>query len=247
MTNQNEQDPTSAPEAAASYAAHSPWSASAALLLTIAIILASIAGAVAAITGVDRLDLATHDRAMVLMAVNQVIMITLTVLAARARGADIKAVLALTPPRRGLLDVALGLLLILAVLAAVNLVAVLLLGHDPLADLRQFASIFKGPHWLMALLVVGVGAPLSEELLFRGFLQTSLTRSPLGFAGGALVATVIWTALHAGYSVVGMTEVALIGALLSFLLWRTGSLWVCILCHGLYNSGLALYSRFLMT
>lgn len=247
MTNQNEHEPASSPEAAPSYAADSPWSPSTALLLTIAIILASIAGAVAAVTGVDRLGLSAHDRAMVLMAVNQIIMITLTVLAAQARGADIKAVLALRPLQRGLLDVALGLLLILAVLAAVNLVAVLLLGHDPLADMRQFASIFKGPHWFLALLVVGVGAPLSEELLFRGFLQSSLTRAPLGFAGGAVIATVIWTSLHAGYSVVGMTEVALIGALLSFLLWRTGSLWVCIMCHGLYNSGLALYSRFLMT
>lgn len=184
---------------------------------------------------------------MLLMAVNQFVMITLTLLAARTRGADRKAVLALKPPPRGIVDVAFGLLIVITVLSAVNVLAVLLFGHDPLADLRQFASVFKGQNWLLALLVVGVGAPLSEELLFRGFLQSSLTRSPLGFTGGALITTLIWSALHAGYSIVGMVEVALIGGVLSYLLWRTGSLWVCILCHGIYNSGLALYSRFLMT
>lgn len=247
MTNRNEHAPAETRAPAMPYTPSSPWSPTAAIGLTIAIVLVSIAAAVAAVAGIDRLGLPAEDRAMLLMAVTQIVMITLTVFAARARGADRKTVLSLKPPPRGIVDVAFGLLVVIAVLSAVNLAAVLLLGHDPLADLRQFASVFKGQNWLLALVVVGIGAPLSEELLFRGFLQSALTRSPLGFTGGALVATLIWSALHAGYSVVGMVEVALIGGVLSFLLWRTGSLWVCILCHGIYNSGLALYSRFIMT
>ena len=51
------------------------------------------------------------------------------------------------------------------------------------ADLRPFVRLF-GEQWVLALLVVGIGAPLSEELLFRGFLLSALARSRLGFAGG---------------------------------------------------------------
>ena len=80
----------------------------------------------------------------------------------------------------------------------------------------------------------------------RGFLQSALTRSKLGFAGGAIIATIIWAALHAGYTVVGLIEVALIGGIFSYALWRTGSLRVTLACHALYNSALALFVRFLL-
>jgi hypothetical protein len=103
------------------------------------------------------------------------------------------------------------------------------------ADLRPLVQLF-GEQWILALLVVGVGAPLSEELLFRGFLLSALARSRLGFAGGAVITTVWWTALHAGYSAAGIIEVFVIGLFFSWLLWRTGSLRVPIFCHALYNS-----------
>ena len=42
--------------------------------------------------------------------------------------------------------------------------------------------------------------------------------------------------MHAGYSLVGILEVFLIGMFFSWLLWRTGSLRVAIVCHAVYNS-----------
>ena len=56
------------------------------------------------------------------------------------------------------------------------------------ADLRPFVQLF-GERWVLALLVVGIGAPLSEELLFRGFLLSALAGSRVGFWGGALITT----------------------------------------------------------
>jgi membrane protease YdiL (CAAX protease family) len=91
---------------------------------------------------------------------------------------------------------------------------------------------------------VGIGAPLSEELLFRGFLQAALARSRLGFAGGAVIASLLWTALHAGYSIPGIIEVFVIGLFFSWLLWRTGSLLVPIVCHALYNSLIVFVLRY---
>jgi membrane protease YdiL (CAAX protease family) len=91
--------------------------------------------------------------------------------------------------------------------------------------------------------VVGLGAPLSEELLFRGFLLSALTR-PLGFWGAALLANAPWTALHWGYSSVGLTQVFVIGLFFSWLLWRTGSLRVPILCHAAFNGLVLLVLRY---
>jgi hypothetical protein len=47
-------------------------------------------------------------------------------------------------------------------------------------DLRPFVGFMTGPDWLLALLVVGIGAPLSEELLFRGFLLSALAGTRFG-------------------------------------------------------------------
>jgi CAAX protease family protein len=138
-------------------------------------------------------------------------------------------------------------------LRAIALMAVLQIGvstvqynffpQDMYADLRPFVRLF-GEHWVLALLVVGVGASLSEELLFRGFLLSALARSRIGFWPAALITTGLWTALHAGYSTVGIAEVFLIGLFFSWLLWRTGSLRVAIFCHALYNSLIVLALRY---
>jgi membrane protease YdiL (CAAX protease family) len=93
-----------------------------------------------------------------------------------------------------------------------------------------------GPHWPLAAAVLGIGAPLSEELLFRGFLLSALAKTRLGFWGAAVVSALGWTTMHAGYSLAGLVEVFAIGMLLSWLLWRTGSLRVTIFCHAIYNS-----------
>ena len=74
--------------------------------------------------------------------------------------------------------------LLMAVLqVVVSAVQYFFFPQDMYADLRPFVRLF-GDQWVLALLVVGLGAPLSEELLFRGFLLSALARSRLGFAGG---------------------------------------------------------------
>jgi membrane protease YdiL (CAAX protease family) len=179
--------------------------------------------------------------ALATLAVWQAIAVVLTVLASVLFGGRARDVLALRSP--GAPSLYLKAILLMGVLqVAVSVVQYTLLPQDMYADLRPFVRLF-GEQWVLALLVVGVGAPLSEELLFRGFLLSALARSRLGFAGGAVVTTSLWTALHAGYSVAGILEVFTIGLFFSWLLWRTGSLRIPLFCHALYNSLIVLVLR----
>jgi CAAX protease family protein len=167
----------------------------------------------------------------------------LTLLASLAFGGRPRDVLALRGAPSGWRAYAGAVLAMVALQVALAVATYSLVDHDMLADLRPFVGLVTGPYWLLAAAVLGVGAPLSEELLFRGFLLGALAKSQLGFWGAALISTLLWTGLHAGYSLVGLAEVFAIGLLLSWLLWRTGSLWVTIFCHGLYNSLVAVALR----
>ena len=112
-------------------------------------------------------------------------------------------------------------------------------------DLRPFVGFMTGPDWLLALLVIGVGAPLSEELLFRGFLQSALAQSRLGFVGASLISTAtVDVPCTPATRRFGIAEVFLIGLFFCWLLWRTGSLWVAIFCHALYNSLVVIVLRY---
>ena len=233
------------------YEPRTPWSPVSALLAAVIIVAASILGAVLVLgvgnvagtsaggssPGMWRQDMG----ALATLAIWQAIAVVLTVLASLLFGGRARDVLALRPPVPPL--VYLKAVLLMAVLqVAVSAVQYTLLPQDMYADLRPFVQLF-GEQWVLALLVVGIGAPLSEELLFRGFLLSALARSRVGFAGGAVVTTTLWTALHAGYSLAGILEVFTIGLFFSWLLWRTGSLRVPMFCHALYNSLIVLVLR----
>jgi uncharacterized protein len=233
----------------AAYEPRTPWRPLVALLAGVVIVGASIVGAVL-VLGVGTVSATSGSEggawgqdvaALATLAVWQAIAILLTFLASALFGGRVRDVLALRSP--GPPSVYLRAVVLMAALQlAVSAVQYTLLPQDLYADLRPFVRLF-GEQWALALLVVGVGAPLSEELLFRGFLLSALARSRLGFAGGAMFTTGLWTALHAGYSLAGIVEVFTIGLFFSWLLWRTGSLRVPIFCHGLYNALIVLVLR----
>lgn len=80
-----------------------------------------------------------------------------------------------------------------------------------------------------------IGAPLFEEVFFRGFLFAGLSRSGLGITGTVLVTTLFWTVIHSQYD---SLELSLVFALGLFLAWarvRTGSLYVSFALHAVMN------------
>ena len=230
------------------YEPRTPWGAGSALLVALAVVAVSGAAGILVMVwaeggfeALDRMPASDTSAGLRMFAVWQAMVVLLTLLAATRGG--IRDVLALRVVPHGwrTLLAALGLLAVLQV--AMASMQYFLIEHDMLADLRLFYELVRGPDWILATAVIGIGAPLSEELLFRGFLQSALARTRLGFWWAALITAALWTALHAGYSAVGLVEVFSIGLIFSWLLWRTGSLWVPIFCHAVYNTLVVLVLR----
>jgi membrane protease YdiL (CAAX protease family) len=87
------------------------------------------------------------------------------------------------------------------------------------------------------LIAVGIilAAPLAEELTFRGQVFAALARTRLGFSGTTVVTSAAWAGLHFGEPLHAVALLFIMGLVLGFLLVRFGSLWVCFVCHAVWN------------
>ncbi len=110
------------------------------------------------------------------------------------------------------------------------------------ADLEQGTDYIKvfmssgGWHvWLLIVATVVVAGPFAEEVIFRGFMFTTLLETRAGFIGSAVITSACWTVLHYTYSWPTLTVLFLFGVALAYVVWRTGSLWPGIVAHGANN------------
>jgi membrane protease YdiL (CAAX protease family) len=85
--------------------------------------------------------------------------------------------------------------------------------------------------WLGTVIV----APVTEELLFRGFLQRGWAASWLGGAGTIVVTSALWAALHQQYNWLGIFSIFLMGLLFGWVRQRSGSTTLTIMLHALNN------------
>lgn len=98
-------------------------------------------------------------------------------------------------------------------------------------------AALQGPHTvpnlIMSILIVGVFAGLSEELLFRGALQRLLSTGGINKHAAIWIAAVVFSLLHMQFY--GFVPRMLLGAFFGYLLLWTGSLWVPIIVHSSNN------------
>ena len=85
------------------------------------------------------------------------------------------------------------------------------------------------------------GAPLQEEILFRGYFYATLKRY-MGAVGSSLVVSALFAVCH-GYAGV-MPGLFILSLCQTVLLERYGSLWVCIAMHACFN-GLGLVQLYM--
>lgn len=168
---------------------------------------------------------------IVFLALSQVGVVLFAWWAAGLFGGERRAVLQLHRGWPAAGEIAVALAGLLLVLGAYNLLSYLIRPDLFMADVAPFRPMLEAPAWPVMALAVGLGAPISEELLFRGFLLSALARWGVGFWPAALVANMAWTSFHIGYSVAGLLEVFIGGLYISWLLWRSGNLWLPIIAH----------------
>ncbi len=165
----------------------------------------------------------------------QLAAIALTVLAAALFARGRERLLPMSLPAGGAISVAASVALLL-VLAACYSVAIFVFDKQAItSDVLPFVEILRTRTWWLMLIAAAVGAPVAEELLFRGFLFGVLRRSATGVAGAGIVTAAVWSSLHATYSPYGMAAIFMIGLYLAWVRERTGSLVTPMICHGLYN------------
>ena len=105
---------------------------------------------------------------------------------------------------------------------------------EKLAELFQFDS----PLYALLLIVATVLiAPLSEEVLFRGFLQQFLEVHWKDVTKAVLITSLFFAAVHMNPG--WIIQIYLLGIILGYLAWRTGSIFPGLILHSL-NNGLAL-------
>ena len=116
------------------------------------------------------------------------------------------------------------------------LIAILASGHFLIFDgvaLHGAAILGYGLVWLAAFGAVG----MTEEIAFRGYLQSTLTRG-MGFWPAALLLSLLFGAAHLpnhGETALGLTLVVAAGLVFCLLLRATGSLWVGIGFHAAWD------------
>ena len=85
--------------------------------------------------------------------------------------------------------------------------------------------------WLATIVV----APVTEELLFRGFLHHGWAQSWLGVSGTIVATSVLWAALHQQYNWLGILCIFLMGLIFGWVRQRSGSTTLTIALHALNN------------
>jgi membrane protease YdiL (CAAX protease family) len=91
-----------------------------------------------------------------------------------------------------------------------------------------------GALWLL-LVAFCVAAPITEEFFARGFLYRGWSETFLRPIGAIILSSLVWTALHLQYDWFFLGEVFSIGLLLGYLRYRSGSIWLTVVLHGLNN------------
>lgn len=235
------------------YVPESPWGPGAAVALAI---VASLAPAVvgfaviAWIIGGDPVALAEAQSLASPVLLAQMVAGQLLSLAiiwwAAGRNGQRTQVLRLKPETEtsSLVAVGLGLLLIAAI-APIELLLYRLADLELFTDGRWLLEGLRSDMWWGVIIAAVVLAPIWEELTFRGFLLSALAKTRLGFWPAAVISSVLWTGLHAGYSWPGLVSVFLAGLGFSWIMNRTGSMKAVILAHAVINAfALAAISTF---
>lgn len=116
--------------------------------------------------------------------------------------------------------------------------------EEALKELTVYLTRFGSPgEFILGLLVFGLIPAVGEELVFRGVVQKQFIRWFRNPHAGIWVTALIFGAIHLQFY--GMLPRTLLGALLGYLYWWSGNIWVPILGHFI-NNGFTVLMMYLL-
>ena len=99
------------------------------------------------------------------------------------------------------------------------------------------------PVWMISIVFI-IGAPIAEELLFRGYLYSQLKNTKLGINGTIFLTSLLWTVLHAQYDIDILFSLFFLGLVLGYVRYKYNSLYLAIAIHAIHNIQATIYILF---
>ena len=110
---------------------------------------------------------------------------------------------------------------------------------DQLGYMLKFDSFNMAVFLMFGIVVL---APLGEEILFRGFLQKFLEEHWQDVTRAVLVTSLFFAIIH--LNPFWLIQIYMLGVILGFLAWRTGSIWAGFILHAANNLVALLFTNY---
>ena len=113
---------------------------------------------------------------------------------------------------------------------------------DYIKQINEFMK-FKGLQTTICLIVgVAIIAPVTEEMVFRGFFQQTLEHNFRSISNAFLIVALAFMIIH--LNLYFALHIFIIGYFLSFVAWKTNSIWPSIIIHSVNNFLSLLFTNF---
>jgi hypothetical protein len=97
-------------------------------------------------------------------------------------------------------------------------------------------DVMSDKAWLpMVVFAIVVFAPLTEELLFRGFMFRGIAESRAGNVNAILLTSAVWAIIHIQYGPANILRIFMMGIILGIARAKSGSTVLCIWLHLAWN------------
>ena len=135
-------------------------------------------------------------------------------------------------------DISVSILAFMAYFILSAVVLYLAVTLIPIFDINQtqelgVRSSLYGVELIMAFMLFAVVAPISEEIIMRGWLFGKLKRYHVPFWINALIGSLLFAVAHGQWNV--GVDVFVLSMVLSFIREKTGSIWAGVLVHMIKN------------
>lgn len=105
---------------------------------------------------------------------------------------------------------------------------------DEVLSLKTIIEEKMIPNWVL-IVFAGLIAPVTEEVIFRGYLLPSVMKN-MGYVWGVVISSAIFAMVHMVFEPMTLLIMFLLGCMLSVMYIRTKSLWPGIIFHSINNT-----------